>query len=81
MKYFINLVSARDWFHNIFIRAPSFYAGQFFISISLPKLIVGFIVFRFFSSGIYIANDYQLIEAELIGVLTTNSFKKPITTT
>ena len=62
MKYYIRLLRPKDWAKNLFLVVPSFFAGQFFVPSTVPKILEGFIAFCFFASSIYIINDYRDIE-------------------
>ena len=62
MKDYIKLLRPRDWAKNLFLLVPSFFAGQFFVSDHLLQLFEGIVAFCFFSSGIYIINDYRDVE-------------------
>ena len=62
MKDYIKLLRPRDWAKNLFLLVPSFFAGQFFVSDHLPQMLEGLVAFCFFSSGIYIINDYRDVE-------------------
>jgi decaprenyl-phosphate phosphoribosyltransferase len=64
MKDYIKLLRPRDWVKNLILFAPSFFAGQFFVFAHLLQLLEGFVAFCFFSSGIYIINDYQDVEED-----------------
>lgn len=58
MKQIIILLRLHQWIKNIFIFAPFFFTFNFNTDL-LMILSIGFILFSFAASGIYILNDYH----------------------
>lgn len=57
MKYF-QLLRVSHWVKNLFFFLPIFFAGDFFGPLPLD-LFIGFFLFSFAVSSIYVINDYQ----------------------
>ncbi len=58
MKQIIILLRLHQWIKNFFIFAPFFFTFNFNVDL-LMILSIGFILFSFAASGIYILNDYH----------------------
>ena len=59
MKYYIKLLRPGDWAKNLFLIVPSFFAGRLFDTTRIAQLLEGIVAFCFFSSAVYIINDYR----------------------
>lgn len=59
MKNYIRLIRPKDWAKNLFLFVPLFFAGQFFHTEQLLRLLAGFACFSLVASSIYIINDYR----------------------
>ncbi|MFI5152419.1 MAG: decaprenyl-phosphate phosphoribosyltransferase [Chitinophagales bacterium] len=62
MKHYIQLIRPKQWIKNLFLFIPPFFAGRFFIGSEIMSLLAGFFAFCFYSSSIYIINDYRDID-------------------
>lgn len=56
---YINLFRIKHYFKNLIIFVPLFFSGKFFVAEDLNHVILGFLVFSFISSVIYIFNDIR----------------------
>lgn len=63
MKY-LQLIRIHQWIKNFFVFIPIFFAGKFFDFNLLSQSIIGFFIFCFISSSIYVLNDYLDLESD-----------------
>tara|TARA_Y100000768_G_scaffold43326_1_gene28346 strand:- start:5567 stop:6430 length:864 start_codon:yes stop_codon:yes gene_type:complete len=61
---FLSLLRVKHWIKNLFVFVPIFISGNFFEITLLHNSLLGFIVFSFASSSIYIFNDLIDIERD-----------------
>lgn len=67
MNYpYIKLLRPSHWLKNLFIFAPSFFAGRLFVDINLGLILSTFIGFSLAASSIYIFNDICDYERDII---------------
>lgn len=59
---YLRLIRIQQWFKNIFIFLPIFFAGKLLDLHMVLISVVAFFSFSFISSSIYIINDYKDIE-------------------
>lgn len=61
-KNYIELIRVKHWIKNFILVIPAFFGAALFDAKIIVKLIVGFMIFGFVSSAIYIVNDLCDIE-------------------
>lgn len=64
MKSYLNLIRVNQWVKNLFVFIPIFFSGNFFNLGLMIQSLVGFVLFSFVASSIYIVNDYVDIEKD-----------------
>jgi len=63
LKY-LKLIRVHQWIKNLFVFIPIFFSGKFADTHLLFLSFIGFLIFSFTASSIYIVNDYIDIEAD-----------------
>lgn len=61
-KSYIKLIRIKHWIKNLLIVLPAFFGAELIESGIVYRLIWGFFVFSFYSSAVYIINDFNDIE-------------------
>lgn len=64
MKNYIKLMRIKHWIKNILIFLPIFFGLNIFDTNMILKVFLGFIIFSFISSVVYIINDIEDIESD-----------------
>ncbi|MBO5164308.1 MAG: UbiA prenyltransferase family protein [Ruminococcus sp.] len=62
LKSYIRLIRVKHWIKNLLIVIPAFFGTALIESSVIIRLILGFFVFSFCSSAVYIINDMNDIE-------------------
>jgi 4-hydroxybenzoate polyprenyltransferase len=57
ITWYIKLIRINQWYKNVVIFLPIFFAGKLFELVSLEKIIIGFVALCLISSTNYILND------------------------
>ena len=63
MKKYLQLIRIKHWIKNLLIMVPMFY-GKVLTYHNISITILGFIIFSFLSSFVYIINDIKDIEKD-----------------
>jgi len=58
MRNYLKLLRTEQYIKNLFVFAPIFFGGKFFIQDSILNTILAFVCFCMAASSIYILNDY-----------------------
>ncbi|QTV04583.1 decaprenyl-phosphate phosphoribosyltransferase [Faecalibacter bovis] len=64
MQQYLKLMRVKQWVKNLFVFIPLFFSGNFFNTDLMIQSFVGFVLFSFVASSIYIINDYVDIEKD-----------------
>ncbi|WP_322971860.1 UbiA prenyltransferase family protein [Faecalibacter sp. LW9] len=64
MNQYLKLIRVKQWVKNLFVFIPVFFSGHFFHTDLVFQSFLGFILFSFVASSIYIVNDYVDIEKD-----------------
>ncbi len=64
MLNYLKLIRVNQWVKNVFVFLPIFFSGNLFDLNLLKESFVGFLIFSFVASSIYIINDYVDIEKD-----------------
>lgn len=64
MINYLKLMRIHQWVKNMFVFLPLFFSGKLFEFNLLKESIIGFLIFSFIASSIYIINDYVDIEKD-----------------
>lgn len=63
LKQIIKLVRVKQWYKNLLVFVPLFFAGNFF-STNIAPYILGFVALSFVSSSYYIINDLKDVKED-----------------
>lgn len=64
MTNYLKLIRIEQWVKNLFVFIPLFFSGNFFNVDLMIQSFIGFVLFSFVASSIYIVNDYVDIEKD-----------------
>lgn len=64
MTHYLKLIRVNQWIKNLFVFIPLFFSGNFFNTDLMVQSFIGFVLFSFVASSIYIVNDYVDIEKD-----------------
>lgn len=64
MTHYLKLMRVNQWVKNLFVFIPLFFSGNFFNTDLMVQSFIGFVLFSFVASSIYIVNDYVDIEKD-----------------
>ena len=64
MKNYLKLIRINQWVKNSFVFLPIFFAGELLNTQLFIKTIIGFFIFSFIASSIYVINDYADVESD-----------------
>ncbi|WP_313373437.1 decaprenyl-phosphate phosphoribosyltransferase [Chishuiella sp.] len=64
MINYLKLMRIHQWVKNMFVFLPLFFSGKLFEFNLLKESIIGFLIFSFIASSIYIINDYVDMEKD-----------------
>ncbi|WP_313581083.1 decaprenyl-phosphate phosphoribosyltransferase [Chishuiella sp.] len=64
MINYLKLMRVHQWVKNMFVFLPLFFSGKLFEFNLLKQSFIGFLIFSFIASSIYIINDYVDIEKD-----------------
>jgi 4-hydroxybenzoate polyprenyltransferase len=64
VKNYCKLIRIHQWIKNGFVFLPVFFAGELLNTQFFVKSLMGFFIFSFIASSIYVINDYVDIESD-----------------
>jgi len=64
VKNYLQLIRIHQWVKNSFVFLPIFFAGELLNTQLFIKTLVGFFIFSFIASSIYVINDYRDVESD-----------------